>query len=122
MFQTLRHFSIHDTLGKPFNNGCLTHSGFTNQNRIVLRSTLQHLDGAANLIISANNRIKFAVKRPVRQVNCVLIQCLSRIFRIRIIDLVSAPDLVNHTGKSILLDSIFTKQATEIRLVFQGGE
>ena len=59
--QAFGHVPGDDTGGEPFHDGGFADSGFTDENRIVLRSAGEDLDGATNLLISADDRIEFAL-------------------------------------------------------------
>ena len=52
-----------DSLGEAFDDGGLTDAGLTDQNRVVLGSTRQHLDHAANFAIATNHRVQLALAR-----------------------------------------------------------
>ena len=59
-FRALRHIALDDAKRQAFGNGGLAHAGFANENRIVLGAPGQHLNGAANFFIPANDRIELA--------------------------------------------------------------
>ena len=60
-FQAFGDVTCDDTAGEPFDDGGFADSGFADENRIVLRSAGEDLDGATNLLISADDRIEFAL-------------------------------------------------------------
>ncbi len=59
-FQPFRHFTIDNALRQPFDDGGFTYAGLTNQHGVVFSTTLQYLDGTANLFITPNHRIELA--------------------------------------------------------------
>ena len=71
-----RHVAIDDAQGKAFHDRRLADAGLADQHRIVLGAARQHLDGAADLLVAANNRIELAVASSVGQVTSVLLQRL----------------------------------------------
>ena len=50
-----------DSLSEAFDDGGLTDAGLTDQNRVVLGSTRQHLNHAANFAIATNHRVQLAL-------------------------------------------------------------
>lgn len=93
--EALRNLAVDYSLRKTLNNGGLTHARFADQDRIVLGTTLQHLHRPANLVIPTNHWIQFAVPGALGQVDGVFLQRLTRIFRVRIIDLLPTTQFVN---------------------------
>ena len=82
VLQGLGHISGDDSLSQPFHNCGLTNARFTDENRIVLGSTGQHLDHTANLAITANHRIQFSLASHLSEVTTVLLQGFEGAFRI----------------------------------------
>ncbi len=74
--QAFGHFVVDDALGQAFDDGGLAHAGFADQHRIVLGAALQHLDGAADFLVAADDRIKLAAFGTRGQVDAVLLQSL----------------------------------------------
>jgi len=83
--KNVRHFAARDAPGEPFGNGGLAHAGLTDQQRIVLSATAQHLHHTLDFQFAANQRINLAVFRELVQVlrelrkRCFLLR--SRVFR-----------------------------------------
>ena len=75
--QALRHFVVDDPLRQTFNNRGLAHARLTNQHRVVLGAPLENLDGAANFIVSADDRIELALLRPLGEIDRVLVERLA---------------------------------------------
>ncbi len=71
-----RHFAVHDALGKAFCDRGLAHTGFTDEQRIVLLATAQHLDGAVDFGIATDHRINLAVTRLLVEVDAIGIERL----------------------------------------------
>ena len=66
--ERFRHFAVDDALRQAFDNGGLAHTGFADQHRVVLGAALQHLDGAADLVVAADHRVELALTRAFGQV------------------------------------------------------
>ena len=80
--EPLRHFSVDDALGEALDDGGLAHAGFSDEHRVVLGSALQHLDGAPDLIVAADDRIQPALLGALGQVDAELLQCLTLFLRV----------------------------------------
>ena len=85
LLQVLRHISAHDSVRQPFRNRCLTHTRFTNQNRVVLRTPRQDLQHTSDLIVPPDDGIQFAFPRPLTEVDRELVQVLILVVLIRCI-------------------------------------
>ena len=72
--QHFRHFAIDDALGKPFRYRGLAHTGFADEQRIILLPAAEHLDGAVDLGISSDHRIDLAVARLLVEVHAVSVE------------------------------------------------
>ena len=69
-----------DSLSEAFDDGGLTDAGLTDQNRVVLGSTRQHLDHAADFAIATNHRVQLALTCNLSQVASVLLEGLEGTF------------------------------------------
>ena len=74
--QRARHVAGHDTLGDALDDGRFTDARLTNEHGVVLGATGQDLDGAANLIGTADDRVELAGAGEVADVATVLLQRL----------------------------------------------
>ena len=74
--QRARHVAGYDTLGDALDDGRLADTRLTDEHGVVLGTTGQDLDGAANLIGTADDRIEFAGAGQVADVAAVLLQRL----------------------------------------------
>ncbi|CAH0326198.1 hypothetical protein SRABI106_04584 [Rahnella aquatilis] len=52
-----RHIALLDSPCQPFGNGRFTYAGFAHQQRVVFTATAEHLDGALQFFVTANQRI-----------------------------------------------------------------
>ena len=60
VLQRLRHVAIDDAQRQAFGDGRLADAGLADQHGIVLGAARQHLDGAADLLVAADDRIELA--------------------------------------------------------------
>ena len=80
--ERFRHVTSHDTASKPLHDGGLTHTGFTDQNRVVLRAARQHLNHTTNLAVTADHRVNLSFSSPRRAVRGVFFQSLELALRV----------------------------------------
>ncbi len=74
--QALRHVACHDALGQALDDRGLADAGLTDQHRVVLGATAQHLHDATNLVVAPDDRVELALARALGQVGGVLLQRL----------------------------------------------
>ena len=63
VLQALRHVAIDDAQRQALDDRRLADAGLADQHRIVLGAARQHLDGAADFLVAADDRIELAVAR-----------------------------------------------------------
>ena len=64
VLQALRHVAIDDAERQPLDDGGLADAGLADQHGVVLGAPAQHLDGAADLLVAADDRVELALARP----------------------------------------------------------
>ena len=74
--QGFGHVAGNHALCQAFHDGGLTDAGLTNQNGVVLGSAGKHLHDAANLRVTADNRVELACAGNSGQVGTVLFESL----------------------------------------------
>ena len=74
--QRARHVAGHDTLGDALDDGRLADARLANEHGVVLGAAGQDLDGAANLVSTADDRVELAGAGKVADVATVLLQRL----------------------------------------------
>ena len=72
VFQAFRHIARDDAQGEAFGDRGLAHTRITNQHRVVLATTRQHLHDAPDLRVTADDGVELALRRGFRQVTRVL--------------------------------------------------
>src|SRR5262249_30741305 len=81
--QALRHVPGDDALGETLHNGRFTDPGLADEDRVVLRSTGEHLHDPADLGIPTDDWVYLAVAGPRGEVDAVLLQRLEGLLRVR---------------------------------------
>ena len=76
IFQVFRDSPINNLLRKTFGDSGFTHTRFTYENRVVLGPTAQYLQHSTDLLIPADDRVKFPRCSSFVQVHRELVQCL----------------------------------------------
>src|SRR5690606_15474693 len=59
--QPFGHLVVDDALGESLHDGGLAHAGLADEDRVVLGAPLQDLDRAANLVVTADDRVELAL-------------------------------------------------------------
>ena len=72
--QVLRHIPVHDPVSDTLCNGRLTHTGFSDQHRIVFGTARKNLQYTANLLVAADDRIELAAAGHLVQIDRILAQ------------------------------------------------
>ncbi len=74
VLEGLGHVAVDDAQREALGDGGLADAGLTDQDGIVLGPARQHLDGAADLLVAADDRIELAVARSLGQVAGIFLQ------------------------------------------------
>ena len=72
----LGHLAVDDALGEPLDQGGLAHARLADDDGVVLGAPLQHLDGAADLVVAADDRVDLALLGAGGQVDRELLERL----------------------------------------------
>ena len=89
--QRVRHLARHNALRQTFHDGGLAHARLADQNRVVFGTALQHLNGTADFVISANHGVQLAQPCPLGQINAVFFKSFSLPLRVGRIHVLPAP-------------------------------
>ena len=117
--QAFGHFAIDDALRETFDDRGLADAGLADQHRIVLGATLQHLHGAANLVVATDDRIELALLGALGQIDGVLLQRLPAFLRVRIGHLLAAAHLVDGLLDRALHGAGIAQNRAELALVLE---
>ena len=121
-FQGIGHFAVDDPLRQALDDGCLAHAGLADQHRVVLRAPLQHLDGAADLLVPADDRVQFTADGLAGQIDGEFVQRSPVVFAVRVIDVFTAADFVDGGLDPAFLRAAFAHEFAEFRLVAGRGQ
>ena len=76
VLQRLRHVAVDDAQGEALDNRGFPDTGLADKNGVVLGAAGQNLDGAAYLLVAADDRVEFPFARDFRDVAGVFLQRL----------------------------------------------
>src|SRR6202035_1966208 len=65
------HLAVDDALGKALGDRGLADAGITDEERVVLLAAAEHLDGARDLLVAADQRVDATLLRLVVQIDAV---------------------------------------------------
>jgi len=74
VLQALRHVAVDDAQRQALDDRGLADAWLADQHRIVLGAARQHLDGAADFLVAADDRIELAVARRLGEVARIFLQ------------------------------------------------
>ena len=122
VLQPFGHFTVDDALGQPLDDGGLADAGLADQHRVVLGAALQHLDGAAAFIVTADHRVQLAAFRPRGEILGVLLQRFHLVFRVGVSDRFTAADFLDFLRQHLLLDAGVLEQFAQFPAVITGRQ
>jgi len=91
--EPFRHLAVDDALGQPLDDGGLAHAGLADQDWVVLGAPGEHLDGAPNLVVAADDGVEFALFGLLREVDAEALQGLALLLGIGVVHRPAAADL-----------------------------
>ena len=83
VLQRFRHVTTRDAQGESFDDGGLADARLADQHRVIFRAAGKHLDGAADFLVTADDRIEFLRARLLGDVLGVFFQRIETGFRVR---------------------------------------
>ena len=83
---------------------------------------MQHLNGTADLVITADHRVKFADFGPLGQIDGVLLQCLTVLLGVGILHLLAPTHLVDGRFEFLLGQPLSAQQLTQRTLIVEGRQ
>ena len=66
------HVAVHDAQGKPFHDGRLPDSRFTDDDGVVLETAAENLDGQADFVVPSDDRVQFSLACAFGEITSVL--------------------------------------------------
>jgi hypothetical protein len=120
--QAFRYFAVDDALRETFDDRRLADAGLADQHGIVLGASLQHLHGATDLVVAADDRIELALLRPLGQIDRVLLECLPTFLGIGVGDLLTAAHFLDGLVDRALHRAGIAQDRAELALVLERRE
>ena len=74
VLQALRHVAIDDAQRQALDDRGLADAGLADQHGVIFGAAREHLHGAADFLVAANDRIELAVARGLRQVAGIFLE------------------------------------------------
>ena len=99
----LRDITVHDPLGKTFDNRGLSHPRLADQDRIILCPPGEDLDHTPDLIITTDNRVQLALAGNIGQVSGIFLQSLILPLRVLVRDPLAASDINKRLQEQVLI-------------------
>ena len=118
--QAFRHVAGHDALGQALDDRGLADAGFTDQHRVVLGATGEHLHDATNLVVAPDNRVELAFAGAFGQVGGVLLQRLVGALGVSAGDPGAAADLDERVAQCLRGRAVSGQQLR--RVAVSGGQ
>src|SRR5699024_11099632 len=87
-----RNVTCDDAAGQALHDRGLTHTGFTDEDRVVLGAAAEHLDYTTDLLVTADHQVDLALAGEFGQVGRVLLQGLELPLRVLGGDLLGTTD------------------------------
>ncbi len=83
---------------------------------------MQDLNGAADFVVTADHRIELALLGALGHVDGVLVQCLTCLFGIGIVDHITATQVADSVLQRLLAHALGQQQLAEASIAIQRGE
>jgi len=119
VLEPVRDLTVDDALGQPLDDGGLAHARLTNQYRVVLGPPLQHLNGAADLVVTTDHRVELAVLGALGHVHGVFVERLPRFFGVGIIDRIAAAQIADGVLQRFLAYTLSQQQLAQTGVAVQ---
>ena len=82
VLEHVRHLAVHDAARQPLGDRGLADAGVADEQRVVLLPAAQHLDGAVDLGVAADQRIDLAFLRLLVEVDAVSLERIALFLRL----------------------------------------
>ena len=120
--QAFRHLAVDDALCEALDDGGLADAGLADEHRIVLGPALQDLNGAADLVVAADDRIEFALGRALGEIDAVLLERLAILLGARVLHLGAAANFLDRLLQAVPRRAAGLQDAAELAAVVAGRE
>ena len=122
VLDALGHLAVDDALREALDESGLAHARLADDDRVVLGAPLQHLDGAADLVVAADDRVDLALLGARGQVDRVLLERLTLLLGVRIGDRPALHLLERLLERGQVRAVAEQKLGERVLLVLEGGE
>ena len=109
-----------DPLREALDDRRFTNAGFADQNRVVLGPAGKDLDRAADLVVSADDRIELAFAGSFGKVLSVFLECLEVLLGVLIGDLAAPAHVGDDLFEVLTRNPVRAKDAAGIAVLFSG--
>ena len=116
------HLAGHDALGQALDDGRLAHAGLADEHGVVLGAPLQHLDGAADLVVPADHGVELADAGALGQVDAVFLQRLALALGLGVVHLLAAAHGVDSGLEALAREAVFLGDARSLALAVDHGQ
>ena len=120
--QSFGHFAVDDALREAFDDSRLAYAGLADEHRIVLGAALQHLDGAADFFVAADDRIEFSRFSARGEIDGVFLQGLTLLLGVLALHFLAAAHRVDGRFEFLLVRTRGFQRATGVAAVVQRRE
>ncbi len=86
VLEAIGHLAVDDALRQPFDDGGLADARLADQHRVVLGAALQHLDGAADFVVTPDHWVQTSLLGTLGHVDGVLVESLARFLGVGVVD------------------------------------
>ncbi len=117
VLEALRHVALDDAQGETLGDGGLADAGLADEHGIVLGAPRQHLDGAADLLVAADDRIELAVLRGLGEVAGIFLQRIIALLGGRRVGRASLADRVDRLIQALRGDTGILQDLCGFRLL-----
>ena len=116
VLQALGHVAIDDAQRQAFGDGGLADAGLADQHGIVLGAARQHLDGAADFLVAADDRIELAFARRLGEVAGIFLQRVIALLGRRGVGRAALADVVDRlrSGPAAVTPALFRALAASL--------
>jgi hypothetical protein len=117
--QRLRHVAVDDAQRKALDDGGLADAGLTDQNGIVLGAAAQHLHGAADFFVAADDRVELACAGGFGEVAGVFLQRVIAVLGARGVRRTALADVVDGGVERLRGDAGVGENLRRLRALLQ---
>ncbi len=113
VLQVVRNIALINSLRKSLDNSGFADTGFTDEDRVILRLARENTDNVADFIITADDRVKLVVMCLGDELLAVLLERIVCCFRIVRCHTDIAADSLQDLEKTVAVDVIFPEKSAD---------